>query len=54
MQFQTFCGNFTLALRNVQGIFYARISTYAQSVVRNLVLGYVSFLHLRLQKHQSQ
>ena len=32
-----FCGNFTLTLRNVQGIIYAGISTYIQSVVRNLV-----------------
>ena len=27
----------TLSLRNIQGIFYAGISTYIQSVVRNLV-----------------
>ena len=33
----TFCGNFTLTLRNVQGIFYAKIFTYIQPVARNLV-----------------
>ena len=33
----TFCGSFTMTLRNAQGIFYAGISTYIQSVVKNLV-----------------
>ena len=29
--------NFTLTLGNIQGIFYTGISTYMQSVIRNLV-----------------
>ena len=33
-----FCWNLTLRLRNIPGIFYAEVSTYIQSVVRNLVL----------------
>ena len=32
-----FCGNFTLRLRNVQGIFYTGVSIYIRSAVRNLV-----------------
>ena len=48
-----FCGNFTLTLRSVQGIFYAGISTHPISCQKSS-LSYVALQHLTLQKHWNQ
>ena len=50
-----FCGDFTLTLRNVQGIFYASISTYIHPIsCQKSSLCYVALQHLTLQKHWNQ